>query len=129
MIHRAMRIRWLSILALAAMLLLGLVSSASAQERAVIPDTNVGRWSFLIGTFLPLAIAAVNRQRWTSQAKGLMTFMISTAAAAGTSYFTGDFSGEDLVTSFLIVLVSATVTYTVFWKPSGIAPAVESATG
>jgi hypothetical protein len=124
-----MRLRWLRILSLAFLLLLGTVVSAAAKENAVIPDTNVGRWSFLIGTFLPLAIAAVNRQRWTSQAKGVMTFVISTAAAAGTSYFAGEFSGEDLVTSFLIVLVSATVTYTVFWKPSGIAPAVEQATG
>ena len=129
MITRSIRLRWLQILGLSSLLLLGLVSNAVAQENAVIPDTNVGRWSFLIGTFLPLAIAAVNRQRWTSQAKGLMTFVISTAAAAGTSYLAGEFSGEDLVTSFLIILVSATVTYTTFWKPSGIAPAVEAATG
>jgi hypothetical protein len=58
-----------------------------------------------------------------------MTFVISSAAAAGTSHFAGELSGGDLATSFLIVLVSATVTYTVFWKPSGIARIVEQTKG
>jgi hypothetical protein len=124
-----MRLQWLRILSLAFLLLLGLVTSAGAQEQAVIPDTKVGRWSYLIGTFLPLAIAAVNRQYWSSQAKGVMAFALSAVAAAGTSVFAGEFNAEDIVTSLLIVLVSATVTYTVFWKPSGIASAVEEKTG
>jgi hypothetical protein len=128
-IIRRNRFRFLRILGLSLLLLIGLVTGAAAQESAVIPDTNVGRWSFLVGTFLPLAIAVVNRQRWSSQAKGLMTFAVSTAAAAGTSYFAGELTASDLVTSFLIVLVSATVTYTTFWKPSGIAESVEAKTG
>jgi hypothetical protein len=58
-----------------------------------------------------------------------MTFAISALAAAGTSFFAGEFNGQDLVTSFLIVLVTATVTFQVFWKPSGIAETVEQKTG
>ena len=123
MIVRRYRLQFLRVLGLALLLLLGIVTGAAAQENAVIPDTNVGRWSFLVGTFLPLAIAAVNRQYWRSQTKGVMTFALSAITAAGTSYFAGEFTATDLVTNFLIVLVTATVTFQVFWKPSGIAPA------
>jgi hypothetical protein len=128
-IIRRHRLHFLRILGLSLLLLLGFAAGVSAQEQAVIPDTNVGRWSFLVGTFLPLAIATVNRQRWTSQAKGVMTFALSALAATGTSYFAGELTATDLVTSLLIILVSATVTYTTFWKPSGIAETVEERTG
>jgi hypothetical protein len=49
----------------------------------------------------------------------------STVAVAGTSYFAGELQSGEVATSLLIILVSATVTYTVFWKPSGIAESGE----
>jgi FtsH-binding integral membrane protein len=114
---------------LAFVLTVGLVATASAQESAVLPDTNVGRWAFLVGTFLPLAAAAVIRQRWRSEVKGGAVFVFSVLAAAGTSYFAGEFERGDFLSAALIILVMASITYQTLWKPSGIAPAIEQQTG
>jgi hypothetical protein len=121
---KIIRIFWLAFV-----LTIGLVATASAQETAVLPDTNVGRWAFLVGTFLPLAAAAVIRQRWRSEVKGGAVFVFSVLAAAGTSYFAGEFERGDFLSAALIILVMASITYQTLWKPSGIAPAIEQQTG
>lgn len=110
-------------------LTLGMVTGVAAQDSAVIPDTNVGRWAFLVGAFLPLAAAAVIRQRWRSQVKGGAVFALSAIAATGTSYFAGDLQGGDFVSAALIILVTASIMYRTFWQPTGIAPAIEQRTG
>jgi hypothetical protein len=115
---------------LAFMLTFWSVTGVSAQDvGAVMPDTNVGRWSFLVGFFLPLAAAAVIKQRWSSQVKGGAVFVLSAIAAAGTSFFAGDLQGGDFISAALIILVMASITYQTLWKPTGIAPAIEARTG
>jgi hypothetical protein len=121
---KIIRIFWLAFV-----LTIGLVATASAQESAVLPDTNVGRWAFLVGTFLPLAAAAVIRQRWRSEVKGGAIFVFSMIAAAGTAHFAGEFQRGDVLSAALIILVMASITYQTLWKPSGIAPAIEQQTG
>ena len=109
----------------------GSISLAAAQGvgDGVVPDTNVARWAFLVGTFLPLAAAAIIRQTWRSEIKGGAVFVLSAIAAAGTSYLTGDLQRGDLVSAALIILVMASISYQTLWKPSGIAPAIEERTG
>jgi hypothetical protein len=121
---KIIRIFWLAFV-----LTIGLVATASAQESAVLPDTNVGRWAFLVGTFLPLAAAAVIRQRWRSEVKGGAVFVFSLIAAAGTAHFAGELHRGDFLSAALIILVMASITYQTLWKPSGIAPAIEQQTG
>jgi hypothetical protein len=123
------KLKIIRVIWLAFVLTVGLVATASAQESAVLPDTNVGRWAFLVGTFLPLAAAAVIRQRWRSEVKGGAVFVFSVLAAAGTSYFAGEFERGDFLSAALIILVMASITYQTLWKPSGIAPAIEQQTG
>lgn len=106
-----------------------IVGNALAQDGGIVPDDNVARWASLVGVFLPLAVAAVTKAEWTSTTKGIATFVLSLAAAFGTSYFAGSIDRGDLVSSFLIVLVLATSTYTFYWKPSGIAPMVQGKVG
>lgn len=122
------RLAQLSAIALLSFLVFAPVALA-ADDGGIVPDNNVGRYSFLIGTFLPVAISAVNRQKWTAQAKGVGAFAVSAIAAAGTSFFAGDLGTENLITSLLIILVMATLTYQTFWKPTGISPGIESVTG
>jgi hypothetical protein len=99
------------------------------QEGVAVPDRDSALWSALVGAWLPVIIAAINRHTWSSQAKGISTFVISGVAALGTSYFAGELDGEDIIVNVMIVLSAATVSYQTFWKPTDIAPSIERATG
>jgi hypothetical protein len=127
-LNRLIRFSWFGFV-VAFVTLAASIQLASAQDTAVLPDTNVGRWAFLVGTFLPLAAAAVIRQRWRSEVKGGAVFVFSVVAAAGTAYFAGEFQRGDIVSAALIILVTASITYRTFWQPTGIAPAIEQQTG
>ena len=109
----------------------GSISLAAAQGvgDGVVPDNNVARWAFLVGTFLPLAAAAIIRQTWRSEIKGGAVFALSAIAAFGTSFLAGDLQRGDFVSAALIILVTASITYKTFWQPTGIAPAIEERTG
>lgn len=131
MLTRILRHTWFLFVAAIA-LLVSTVTVASAQGVAgdgVVPDTNVARWAFLVGTFLPLAAAAIIRQTWRSEIKGGAVFILSAIAAAGTSFLAGDLQRGDLISAALIILVMASISYQTLWKPSGIAPAIEERTG
>ena len=89
--------------------------------------SNAEMWSGIIGVFLPLVIAAVNRPGWSSGAKALVTIVACLLAAAGTAWFTGQIDAADVARSFLIVFTLAIGTYQFYWRPSGVAPTVERA--
>jgi hypothetical protein len=129
-LNRLIRCSWFGFV-IAFVLLAASIQLASAQGAGdgVIPDTNVARWAFVVGFFLPLAAAAVIRQRWSSPTKGVAVFGLSVIAAAGTSYYAGEIQRSDLTTAALIILVTATTLYKVYWQPTGIAPAIEERTG
>jgi hypothetical protein len=116
-----------------AVALFGFVPATMAQELAQetlsVPNRDSALWSGLVGAWLPLLIAAVNRYRWTSQTKGAATFLICAVAALGTSHFAGELAGRDYVVNTMIVLSAATISYQTFWKPTHIAPMIEQRTG
>lgn len=91
--------------------------------------TNLIMWSALVAQFLPPLIAAIVRQRWPPEVKAFVALLCCLIAALGVAYFQGNLDAENYATSALIVFTLATVMYRQFWKPSGIAPAIEAATG
>jgi hypothetical protein len=129
-LNRLIRCSWFAFV-VAFVLTAASIEMAAAQGAGdgVAPDNNVARWALLVGFFLPMAAAAVIRQTWGSQAKGAAVFALSLVAAGGTAYFSGELDRGDIVSAALIILVMATVTYNNFWKPTGIAPAIEERTG
>jgi|GEM_PF-1518238 len=119
----------ISSFALAAVAFLIFAGYASAEDQVMtVPSTNVAQWSFLVGVFLPMAIAFVTQAHWSAMAKGIATFVVSLIAAIGTAYFAGQLNRGDIVSSLLIILVMATLTYQTFYRPSGVAPKIEAAT-
>jgi hypothetical protein len=84
--------------------------------------------SALVGALMPAAIALVTRRDWPAEAKGLVAAALCLAAAALIAYTQGALDAADLLRSFLIVFTLAQILYQTFWKPSGIAPAIEVAT-
>lgn len=91
--------------------------------------SNLAQWSALVAFFLPLLVAVVNRQAWSSAMKSITFFAASLIAAAGTAYFQGDLTGKRWLDSALIIVAAGTAFYHGLWKPTKVAPEIEAATG
>lgn len=94
--------------------------------------TNIQMWSLIVGFFLPIVTAAIIRRGWASSAQAVANFFAVVVAAAGTVYFEGNLDTDNIdgyVKSLLMVFVAAIASYHGLLKPTGIAPAVEAATG
>lgn len=126
-------LRIIGVLAMAVVASLVFFSTAMAQDLSQqvveVPNNNSAAWSALVGAWLPLIIAAIQRERWPSRQKGLFVFGACAVSAFGTSYFAGDFEGAELVFNVMATLSAATISYNMFWKPTDIAPSIERATG
>ena len=70
----------------------------------------------------------VQQPTWPEWARAVMTFLVCALAGAGTAYFQGDLTGRRFVEAGLVVLVTTIATFKGFWKPTGVAPAVEAKT-
>jgi hypothetical protein len=90
--------------------------------------SNLDMWSALVGSLMPPVVAVANRPTWRPWVKGAVTIGSCLVAAVVTAYLNGTASGGDLTRSGLVVALTAVGTYRVFWRPSGIAPAIEKAT-
>lgn len=91
--------------------------------------TTLDRWSMLVGVFLPLIIAAVNRTMWPGAVKLVVSALLCVFASFVTVYLVGQWNGRDVVGSLILVATFSYASYHWAWKPSGVAPAVERATG
>ena len=89
---------------------------------------DLGLWSLLVGFFSPLIISVIQQNRWTPRAKSLVAFLFYLVVGAVTAYFSGVFTVTGLATAILVVFVTAANSYKALWKPTGAAPAIESAT-
>lgn len=85
-------------------------------------------WSLIVGFASPLLIAVVQQPKWSNATRAVVTALIAVLLGLGTAYFNDMFSGQDIVGSVLVVLVSAITTYKGLWHPVGLAPAIENAT-
>lgn len=91
--------------------------------------TDIEMWSLLVGFASPVAIGVIQQPRWSDGARASVAFVF----CAVVSFITYVLNGGELkvgnwrevVTSILIVLVSAVSTYKGFWKPTGIVPGIE----
>jgi peptidoglycan/LPS O-acetylase OafA/YrhL len=92
-------------------------------------EDNLAMWSLLVGSLLPPVMSFIMQPGWSRKAQAFISAAICVLVGAITVYLAGDFKmGEELVTSILLVLISAQTTYRNFWKPTSIAPAIEKAT-
>jgi len=90
--------------------------------------SNLEMWSLLVGFFMPLVIAAVQRSTWTNPVRALVALLMCIVAAFGTVWFAGEFDTNDIISSILLVLVTSIASYKGLWKPTAVAPKIEAAT-
>ncbi len=89
---------------------------------------NLQMWTLIVGFFLPLAIALVQRRAWGNAPRAVVGFLCCIVAAAGTCWFNGGINLMDFVTSALTVVVTSLATFSVFWNKLGATNAIESLT-
>jgi threonine/homoserine efflux transporter RhtA len=80
------------------------------------------------GVAMPFIIALINQTKWNPKVRGLFAFLLCLGSAAGLAALHGTLTFADWRNSAVLVTGSALVMYHALWKPSGLAPAVESAT-
>jgi hypothetical protein len=90
---------------------------------------TIDQWTVVVGVLMPLLIAAINRTAWSSGQKSVGALVICIAAAAGELTVKGQFDVKHLGANALAVFFMTVTTYYGFWKPTGIAPALEQKTG
>ena len=115
--------------ALALMQVAAAFAQSSSDAVADTPQTSLMLWSAVVGFVLPPVLSVVIQTGWSQQLQGLVSFLACLIASGGTVWFQGDFGdGTDMATAFLLVFTTAIGTYRLYWKPSGIAPAIERST-
>lgn len=83
----------------------------------------------LVGAFIPLVMAVLNRAAWSSEVKSLISFIIICAVGVGTALLMGMRELEAIVATTAGVYALSQVAYRGVWKPTGINDQIESSTG
>lgn len=82
--------------------------------------------SSAIGWIMPVLVAVVVRSKWAGWVKGIVAAGTSLILGAVAVASTGDLANvTDWLAAFLAVLTASQVAYQMWWKPTGIAAAIE----
>lgn len=90
------------------------------------------RLSAVLGTAVPLVAALVKQDRLSKRANAVIAMLVSLVVAGVSAAAVGHFSftsgWDDLFGSFIAIYTVAVATYKGFWHPTGIEPALQTAT-
>lgn len=92
-----------------------------------------GGWDVLVGFVAPLVLAVIYKAHWSTQLKTNATWVAAIVTGIGTTFFAGKFTGSwnDLgavIFNIGLILTATSVSHDKFWRPTGIADAIEVAT-
>lgn len=90
---------------------------------------NTVTFAVIIGFLAPPVIAAINREKWSSEVKGVVAFLLCLVAAAATAWYEASLDTHNLRKTIPLVFGAAIMSYHQFWRPTGIAPSIEKKTG
>lgn len=93
-------------------------------------EMDVTVLAFLAGTVIPLLTALVTKITASSAVKAVANLILSMAAGGVAFLVANDGTGTllELIAAMVSVYLASGVSYTNFWKPTGTAAAVQSAT-
>ncbi|MFH8466060.1 hypothetical protein [Streptomyces sp. NPDC017991] len=85
-----------------------------------------------VGAVLPLLTAIVQRPAWSAEVKKLVAVVLALVAGVSTVAASGGWEqfqhGTLAFATITAVLAASQTTYDLIWKPSKVAPAIESVT-
>lgn len=89
---------------------------------------DTASWAALVGAVLPLLIAVVQQSRFSGQMRQVVSIIVAAIAGVGTVLASGNFDAQNWLVTLVAVIGAAQASYALIFKPSGIAPAIESKT-
>lgn len=95
---------------------------------ALVALGPVALWLLAVGFFSPLAIAVIQQSGWSPRRQSIVAFLFYVAVAAVTAWLSGIFNTAGIIIAILVIFVTAGNSYKLLWKPTGVAPAIQSAT-
>lgn len=108
--------------------MLSIAAMETAQLMPTAPTTPLGQWTLVLGFVMPLLIAIIQHCNWPKNVKAFIAFMACLSAAAIQLGIEGKFSAGNWAQSGLSVAALCIAFFHGFWKPLGVADAVEKAT-
>ncbi|OEJ21001.1 hypothetical protein [Streptomyces subrutilus] len=85
-----------------------------------------------VGALLPLLTAVVQRPAWSAKVKKKVALVVALVAGVATVAGTGGWAqfqhGGLTLTTILAVVAASQATYDLVWKPTTLAPLIESVT-
>lgn len=87
---------------------------------------NLDMYVGVVGFFLPVLIAIINKSRFSQTCKYCIAFATVLVATAGHLWFMGEFNLTDIPGTVLKMLFMTIGSYLIFWKPSGISDRIET---
>jgi hypothetical protein len=90
--------------------------------------TTQDMWTILVGFLLPNVIALINQTHWSKPLRAIVSFVVCVLTAIIDVIIQGNWNGHDMTRTLVLIAFVAYTSYQLFWKPSNITPAIESAT-
>lgn len=83
-------------------------------------------FTVIVGFFLPLLVAVINKSTWPSYVRGVVSFLACLVFSAIDVFFVKNAATpENWARTFITIFFLAIATYHWYWKPTGIAPGIE----
>lgn len=93
-----------------------------------VPDGALDQWTLVLGFLMPLIVAMVNQSHWPTRFKAIVGLAVCVAAAAVQMGLKGQLDASNLLSASLALAALSITFFKGFWRPTGIAGALESAT-
>jgi hypothetical protein len=105
------------------------VVATSVFDSPVVLDTV--SWGLIAGVVTPWLTSIVQQPRWSNRTRAWVGAGISVVIGILTCLVNGDLhaqEGQTVLATVAAVLVASQAAYSQLWKPTGVSPAIESAT-
>ena len=95
--------------------------------------TSAEQWALLVGFLMPLLLSVIQQPGWSKPVRAIVMFIVCIVGGLITVWVAtpGGLSGSSthgIIGVCLTVALAAVAFYEKFWKPTGVAPAIEAAT-
>lgn len=95
--------------------------------------SSVQAWAIILGLITPLVTAVVKRPGMSKQAVQIISLAVAVVIGTGNLIVQGllsniDWSVSTVVASVVAVIGASQAAYALLWKPTGVEPAIDSAT-
>lgn len=86
----------------------------------ILANTNLLQVSAAVGVALPILVAVVKEQKWSSRTKSIIGVVSSVIAAVATAAIEHKLSSGNVIGSLAAVYAAEQITFGAFWKPTGV---------